>query len=244
VSSSDPSAHRDRSLSSDGECPLVLSNVTKVYERGAPIAAVTDVSLQVPQGESVAIMGPSGSGKSTLLNLIGGLDVPTSGIVRVGDVELAGLSEAQRSLLRRSRLAYVFQAYHLLATLTCEQNVAMPLHLQGTRRQDIQSRVARALADVGLSRRAQHLPDQLSGGERQRAAIARALVTRPRVLLADEPTGNLDSASGNQILALLREVTDARRTTLVMVTHNEQAARLCHRLVRLRDGRIEGAAGS
>ena len=223
-------------------CALLLSNVTKVYQRGTSVAAITDVSLHVRQGARVAITGPSGSGKSTLLNLIGGLDVPTSGSIRIGGVDLATLSESRRSLLRRSHVAYVFQAYHLLPTLTCEQNVAMPLHLQGLRRGDIHARVSRALADVGLSQRSGHLPDQLSGGERQRTAIARALVTHPRVLLADEPTGNLDSTSGEQILALLRDITEARQATLLMVTHNESAAKLCHRLVRLRDGRIEGQA--
>ena len=221
------------------ECTLLLANVTKVYLKGAPVAAITDVSLRVNQGARIAIMGPSGSGKSTLLNLIGGLDIPTAGSIRIGGVDLATLSEARRSLLRRSHVAYIFQAYHLLSTLTCRQNVAMPLHLQGLGRGDIDARVSRALADVGLSERSGHLPDQLSGGERQRAAIARALVTHPSVLLADEPTGNLDSASGEQILGLLRQISAAHQATLVMVTHNEAAARICDRVVWLRDGRIE-----
>ena len=220
---------------------LLLSGVTKVYAKGAPVAAIRGVSLRIDRGARVAIMGPSGSGKSTLLNMMGGLDVPTSGSISVGGVDLATLSEARRSLLRRTEVAYVFQAYHLLPTLTCDQNVAMPLYLQGLARAEIDARVARALADVGLRARARHLPDQLSGGERQRAAIARALVTHPAVLLADEPTGNLDSASGEQVLALLGDVTKARGATLVMVTHNESAARLCDRIVRLRDGRIDGA---
>jgi putative ABC transport system ATP-binding protein len=220
-------------------CTLLVANVTKVYLRGTPVAAITDVSLRVSQGERVAIMGPSGSGKSTLLNLIGGLDVPTAGSIRIGGVDLATMGESRRSLLRRSQVAYVFQAYHLLPTLTCEQNVGMPLYLQGVRHGDIRMRVSRVLADVGLGDRSGHLPDQLSGGERQRAAIARALVTDPSVLLADEPTGNLDSVSGEHILALLRHITEARQTTLVMVTHNDSAARICDRVVRLRDGRIE-----
>lgn len=218
---------------------LTLINVSKVYFRGAPVTAVADVSLQIGQGARVAIMGPSGSGKSTLLNLIGGLDVPTSGSIRIGGVDLATLNETRRSLLRRSHVAYVFQAYHLLSTLTCEQNVAMPLYLQRLQQDDIHARVSRALADVGLSGRAGHLPDQLSGGERQRAAIARALVTHPRVLLADEPTGNLDSAAGEQILTLLREISEARQATLMLVTHNERAARICDRVIRLRDGRVD-----
>jgi putative ABC transport system ATP-binding protein len=217
-----------------------MSNVTKVYHGGAPVVAVRDISFSVGRGSRVAIMGPSGSGKSTLLNLMGGLDVPTHGSILIGGVDLVTLTEARRSLMRRSHVAYVFQAYHLLPTLTCEQNVAMPLYLQGLARKDIQPRVWRALTDVGLSARAAHLPDQLSGGERQRAAIARALVIEPRVLLADEPTGNLDSAAGEQVLALLHAVTQARQATLVMVTHNESAARRCDRIVWLRDGRIDG----
>ena len=230
----------DGSASPDhGECALLLANVTKVYGGGRPVEAVVDVSLRVLPGERVAIMGPSGSGKSTLLNLMGGLDVPTRGSIRVGAVDLATLSETARSILRRSALAYVFQAYHLLPTLTCAQNVALPLHLQGIRGPELGARVSRTLNDVGLAGRAEHLPDQLSGGERQRTAIARALVTDPHILLADEPTGNLDSATGDQVLALLRDVTVARGATLVMVTHSDVAAAMCDRRVRLRDGRID-----
>jgi putative ABC transport system ATP-binding protein len=240
VSSRHSSIETHRNPLDASSCALRLSNVTKVYQSSAPVVAIRDISFSVGRGARVAIMGPSGSGKSTLLNLIGGLDVPTHGSILIGGVDLATLTEARRSLMRRSQVAYVFQAYHLLPTLTCEQNVAMPLYLQGLARKDIQQRVSRALTDVGLSARAAHLPDQLSGGERQRAAIARALVIEPRVLLADEPTGNLDSAAGEQVLALLHAVTKARHATLVMVTHNESAARRCDRIVRLRDGRIEG----
>jgi putative ABC transport system ATP-binding protein len=187
----------------------------------------------------MAIMGPSGSGKSTLLNLIGGLDLPTSGSVVVGGTDLGTLDETARSRLRRSEVAYVFQAFHLLPTLTCAENVAMPLHLQGRSRQDADARVARVLSDVGLAARARHLPDELSGGERQRTAIARALAAEPRVLLVDEPTGSLDTASSDRVLTTLFEVSRARGVALVMVTHDRTAAAGCERLIELRDGRVE-----
>jgi putative ABC transport system ATP-binding protein len=218
---------------------VVLSNVTKVYPGRTPVSALRGVTLSVPDGDMAAIMGPSGSGKSTLLNLIGGLDVPSSGSVVVEGTDLADLDEEGRSLFRRGRIAYVFQAYHLMPTLTCAQNTGLPLHLQGVRRSEIRSRVDRVLADVGLQARADHLPDELSGGERQRVAIARALVTNPAVLLADEPTGNLDSVTGEQILELLQRIHRDRRATLLMVTHDARAAAWCERVIRLRDGMVE-----
>ncbi len=221
---------------------ILLSNVTKVYRRRASVAALRNVSLCVEPRVRLAIKGPSGSGKSTLLNLMGGLDVPTSGSVALCGVDLGTLNEQRRSLLRRSDVAYVFQAYHLLPTLSCEENVAMPLYLQGRSSADVRARVGRALNDVGLGLRAQHLPDELSGGERQRVAIARALVTEPKVLLADEPTGNLDSDAGAQVLALLSDITREREATLVIVTHDERVTRQWDRVVVLREGQIEGAA--
>ncbi len=220
---------------------IELDHVSKHYRTGGTVAALTDVSVTVTAGEAVAVMGASGSGKSTLLNVIGGLDVPTSGRIRVEGVDLAAMSEAQRAVWRRSAVAYVFQAYHLLGTLTCRDNVGLPLFLQHRTRTDVDRLVAAALDDVGLSARASHLPDELSGGERQRVAIARALATRARVLLADEPTGNLDSTTGQQILSLLLAVTRARQATLVMVTHNADAAAACDRVIRLADGRVASA---
>ena len=221
----------------------MLSNVTKIYAGRAPVVAVRDVSLQIATGERVAIIGRSGSGKSTLLNLMGGLDVPTSGAIHLDGRALGELGDRDRTLLRRTHLSYVFQAYHLLPTLTCAQNVAIPLHLQGLARRVVDARVARALDEVGLTARAAHLPDELSGGERQRTALARALATEPRLLLADEPTGNLDGATGGHVLDLLGEVSRARGATLVLVTHDEHAARACDRIVTLRDGcLVEGAA--
>jgi len=222
----------------NGGVGVSVERVTKLYERGTSIAALRDITVTAAPGTLTAIMGPSGSGKSTLLNLIGGLDVPTSGSIRVGGKDIANMSERARSALRRTELAYVFQAYHLLPTLTCAENVALPLHLQGLRTREARERVAAALEDVGLSDRAAHLPDQLSGGERQRTAIARALVTAPRLLLADEPTGNLDTASGDQVLTVLRRVTESRGATLIMVTHSDRAAAMCETIVHLRDGQI------
>ena len=224
----------------DSPAAAELSRVSKTYPGRTPVAALRDVTLRIECGSLVAVMGASGSGKSTLLNLLGGLDTPSSGTVTVNGTNLAALSEARRSVWRRTEVAFVFQAYHLLPTLTCEQNVALPLHLQGLPRREAASRASQAIHDVGLSDRATHLPDELSGGERQRVAIARALVTHPHLLLADEPTGNLDSVSGRHVLALLVDITRARGSTLVMVTHNRDATPQCDRLLTLVDGRIDG----
>lgn len=217
-----------------------LTHVTKVYEGKAQVVALDDVSLTVRSGEIVAIMGPSGSGKSTLLNLMGGLDIPSSGSVVVAGTDLARLDEAGRSLFRRDRVSYVFQAYHLMPTLTARQNVALPLHLAGRPRREAEARADRALGAVGLDSRAHHLPDELSGGERQRVAIARALVTDAPLLLADEPTGNLDTARGREILDLLKTIHRERGTTIAMVTHDPSAAEACERVIELLDGRVQG----
>jgi putative ABC transport system ATP-binding protein len=219
---------------------LALKDVRKTYDGMAAVTALDGVTLAISRGELVAIMGPSGSGKSTLLNLMGGLDVPTAGSVVVAGRDLARESEESRSLFRRSHVSYIFQAYHLMPTLTAAQNVALPLHIAGRSRDDIGERVSRALAEVGLSARTRHLPDELSGGERQRVAIARALVTDAPLLLADEPTGNLDTARGREVLELLRSIHRQRGTTIAIVTHDPQAASFCERIVRLRDGRVEG----
>ena len=219
---------------------LILHNVVKTYAGKASVTALADISLNIAAGEMVAIMGPSGSGKSTLLNLLGGLDVPTSGQVLVAGCDLAGKNEKERSLFRRSKVSYIFQAYHLMPTLTVSQNVALPLHLAGISTREIERKVAGALQDVGLESRADHLPDELSGGERQRVAIARALVTDAPLLLADEPTGNLDTVRGVEILQLLKTINRERGTTIVIVTHDRKAASVCARLIRLRDGSVDG----
>jgi len=219
---------------------LKLHDVIKTYAGKSQVTALADISLNIAPGEMVAIMGPSGSGKSTLLNLLGGLDVPTSGKVVVAGKDLAGESEKGRSLFRRSHVSYIFQAYHLMPTLKVSQNVALPLHLAGIPAGEINQKVTRVLQEVGLEARANHLPDELSGGERQRVAIARALVTDAPLLLADEPTGNLDTARGEEILLLLKTINRERGTTIVIVTHDHHAASACDRLIKLRDGKVEG----
>ncbi|OQX19141.1 MAG: ABC transporter ATP-binding protein [Desulfobulbaceae bacterium A2] len=218
---------------------IQLLDVSRIYAGKTAVRALSGINLQVTAGEMVAIMGPSGSGKSTLLHLMGGLDVPTSGQVLVAGTDLGRMNETERSLFRRSQVSYIFQAYHLMPTLKVRQNIALPLHLAGTANRQIRERVERVLDEVGLSARGEHLPDELSGGERQRVAIARALVTEAPVLLADEPTGNLDSVRGEEILALLGTINRERGTAIVMVTHDHHAASSCSRLIRLRDGQLE-----
>jgi putative ABC transport system ATP-binding protein len=184
-------------------------------------------------------MGPSGSGKSTLLHLVGGLDAPTGGTVRVGGEDLGALDDDRLTLLRRRRIGFIFQAFNLLDMLTAGENVALPLVIDGVAAAEAERRALAALALVDLEHRREHLPGQLSGGEQQRLAVARALVTEPLLLLADEPTGNLDSASSEQVMTLLRNLVDQRRQTILLVTHNARHAAMADRLLRLRDGRIE-----
>jgi putative ABC transport system ATP-binding protein len=183
-------------------------------------------------------MGPSGSGKSTLLNLVCGLDEPTSGSVKVEGVELAGLTDDARTRLRREKIGMIFQTFNLLPTLTALENVALPLRLQGLSKKEAEDRAASMLSHVGLETRTIHRPDEMSGGERQRVAIARALIFRPPLLLGDEPTGNLDSKTGAEILVLLDDLQQEYQSTLLMVTHNAEAAAFCNRIVRLHDGQI------
>jgi putative ABC transport system ATP-binding protein len=221
------------------EVPAVeVRGLWRVFEGGTRVEALRGVDLAVRRGEFVAVMGPSGSGKSTLLHLIAGLDEPTAGAVLVGGQDLATLSDDQRTLLRRKALGFVFQAFNLLDVLTAEENVALPLVIDGAGERAAQQRAADVLRWVGLEARAGHRPAQLSGGEQQRVAIARALVTRPLVLLADEPTGNLDSAAGEQVAGLLRRAVDEQGQTVLLVTHDARHAARADRLLRLRDGRV------
>jgi putative ABC transport system ATP-binding protein len=216
---------------------LTLYNATKSYPQGArTVHALRGVSLHVAAGEFVAIMGPSGSGKSTLLHLLGALDVPTTGSVLLAGHDLTALSERKRSLLRRRHIGFVFQSFNLLPTLTAVENVALPLLLAGQR--GSRPHALAALERMGLSRRTEHFPEELSGGEMQRVAIARALVADPELVLCDEPTGNLDSANAREILQLLRNLPDGRRT-VIMVTHDLHAAAHGDRTIRLRDGRLD-----
>ncbi len=196
------------------------------------------VSLKVFPGERLALTGPSGSGKTTLLNCIGGVDRPDAGRISLASTRLDQLDSAGLARLRRERIGTVFQFFHLLPTLSVAENVELPLQLLHVATAERESRISALLARVGLTDRAQALPSQLSGGEQQRVAIARALVHRPTLVLADEPTGNLDSANGAKILQLLKEITDETGQALVLVTHSEEAAGICHRRLHLRDGLI------
>ncbi len=217
---------------------IELRGVSKVYRQGRrSVAALDGVSLHVGRGEFVAVMGRSGSGKSTLLHLMGALDVPSGGQVLFDGQDLAHLSDRQRSLLRRNRVGFVFQLFNLLPTLTAAENVALPLLLAGQGGGAADHRAAAALERVGLGRRAGHFPEELSGGEMQRVAIARALVGDPEAVLCDEPTGSLDTATGDEVLALLAGLPEAGRRSVVMVTHDPGAARRAGRVIHLEDGR-------
>jgi len=219
---------------------LEMHAVVKRYRRGGEdVVALGGVDLAVEAGELVALVGPSGSGKSTLLQIAGGLDVPDAGRVVVDGRDLAGLSVAERARARRRQIGFVFQFFHLLPTLSVAENVELPLLLD--RRRNRAARVRMLLERVGVDHRAGHLPAELSGGEMQRAAIARALAGGPELLLADEPTGNLDSATGAAVLELLAELVGEAGTTLVMVTHDEAAAARADRVLHLRDGRLTDA---
>ncbi|WAZ22304.1 ABC transporter ATP-binding protein [Streptomyces cinnabarinus] len=216
---------------------IQLHAVTRQYVTGgSPVTALDGVSLAFPRGTFTAVMGPSGSGKSTLLQCAAGLDRPTSGSVSLGGTELTTLSETRLTRLRRERIGFVFQSFNLLPSLTAEQNVALPLRLAG--RRPARARVREVLRQVGLADRCGHRPSELSGGQQQRVALARALITRPEVLFADEPTGALDSRTGREVLALLRDMVDTQARTIVMVTHDPLAASCADRVVFLVDGRV------
>ncbi|MBI2080797.1 MAG: ABC transporter ATP-binding protein [candidate division NC10 bacterium] len=219
---------------------IALADVHKVYRAGrVAVPALAGVTLTVAPGEFVAVIGPSGCGKSTLLNLVAGLDRPTGGTIRVDGVDLTRAPEEVLTRLRRERVGIVFQFYNLLPHLTARENVALPLLLNGTPLSRIAARVEEELTGVELLARADHFPHELSGGEMQRVAIARALAPRPALLLADEPTGNLDSERGAAVLALLRRLNRARAFTVLMATHSVEAAAVADRVLRLRDGRLE-----
>jgi putative ABC transport system ATP-binding protein len=221
--------------------PLVqFHEVTKVYGEGeTAVTALNHVSMTIEAGDFVAVMGPSGSGKSTCMNIVGCLDTPTFGRYLFRGVEVGTLSGQQLSLLRRHYLGFVFQGYNLLKRTTALENVELPLVYRGVRRRERQRRAWQALDEVGLLDRHHHSPAQLSGGQQQRVAIARALVTEPHLLLADEPTGNLDSARSVEIMELLRRLNNDRGITIVMVTHEEDMARFARRRIHFHDGEIE-----
>jgi len=217
---------------------IQLTRVTKRFDAQGGVTALDQVDLVIPRGQMVSIVGPSGSGKSTLLNLIGALDHPTSGDVAVDGTSLSGLTDDALTKIRRDKIGIVFQFFNLLPSLNCLENVGLPLHLRGWPHAKVAERARELLDMVQLGDRLSHLPEQLSGGQRQRVAIARALSIYPPILLADEPTGNLDSCMGEEILRLIRDLQGRLGSTVVIVTHDSKVAASCERTVTLRDGRV------
>jgi putative ABC transport system ATP-binding protein len=229
--------------------PVVLAakDLAKVYGEGSTaVHALDGASIEVRKGEIVAIMGPSGSGKSTMLHLLGALETPSAGQISLGGERYDGLDDAGLTRIRRDRIGFVFQFFNLLPSLTAEENVLLPALIAGESGDRVRSRSRELLGVVGLADRVSHLPSELSGGEQQRVSIARALLREPELILADEPTGNLDSRSSAEILALLRDLSDSQDQTVVMVTHDPGAAAIADRVVFLRDGQVAGeeAGGS
>jgi len=221
-----------------------LENIERVFKVGDErVHALRDVTLNVAAGEYLSIMGPSGSGKSTLLNILGLLDRPDRGRYHLEGRDTTRLNDRQQAEVRRHRIGFIFQFFHLVPRLTAAENVELPLILAGVNPSDRKARVAVALERLGLADRARHRPDQLSGGQRQRVAIARATIMRPALVLADEPTGNLDRASGKEVIQTI-ELLNAEGMTVVMVTHDPEIGRRTHRQVRMMDGRIEFDSGS
>ena len=216
---------------------IQLRDVSKTVKSGdQPLTILHSLTLDIPRGQFMAIVGPSGSGKSTLLGLIAGLDAPTSGAVLIDDVDITRLDEDALARLRGEKIGFVFQFFHLIPSLTAFENVLVPMEIAGSA--DARRRTQTLLEEVGLTGRAHHYPSQLSGGEQQRVALARALANAPPIVLADEPTGNLDTATGRHILELLREIHRARGTTIILVTHDAELAAIADSRLVLRDGRV------
>jgi putative ABC transport system ATP-binding protein len=219
---------------------LETRGLKKQYGEGeAAVEAVKGIDLQVEPGEFVAIMGRSGSGKSTLLAMLGGVEVPSSGQVLIENRDLATMNDDERTLMRRRRIGFIFQAFNLLPILSAEENISLPLELDGVSSSEARQRAIAALEKVGMSKRRDHVPSKMSGGEQQRVAIARALVIEPALLLADEPTGNLDSTNSQRITTLLRELVDQQKQTIVMVTHDPAVAELADRIIYVVDGLVQ-----
>ncbi len=217
---------------------IFLRGVSKQFAGKRKVTALERLDLRVTRGEMLSIMGPSGSGKSTLLNLIGGLDRPTEGEIEIDGEALSALTDDQLTRVRRDKIGFIFQFFNLLPTLSCLENISLPLHLRGWPRQKVDERARELLELVQLSTRLEYLPDELSGGERQRVAIARALSIFPPILLADEPTGNLDTQTGVDILKLMHDLHDRLGSTVLIVTHDHAVAKSCPRTISLRDGHI------
>ncbi|MFL6276264.1 MAG: ABC transporter ATP-binding protein [Blastocatellia bacterium] len=223
---------------------LLVDQVEKVYAGGrGGVAALRGVSFAAEAGEFIALMGPSGCGKSSLLHIVGGMDRVSGGRVTLADVSFASLSEEDLARLRRRRIGFVFQFFNLLPTLTVAENVALPLLLDGAPERETDNRVRDLLTRVGLADRAGHYPAELSGGEMQRCAVARAIITRPQLLLADEPTGNLDSENGHQVMQLLAELNHETGVTIILATHASESADYARRTIRMRDGLIASDTG-
>lgn len=219
---------------------ISLENVTKIYEMGeAEVKALRGSSAEISEGEFIAVMGPSGSGKSTLMNMIGALDVPSSGSVKIGGSEISQMTEDQLSLLRREKIGFIFQQFNLIPNIKVWENVALPMFFSGVPRKQRRARAVDLLERVGLGDRVDFMPTELSGGQRQRVSIARALGNDPEIILADEPTGNLDSKTGKKIMNLLQELVDEGRT-IIMVTHSEKDAEYADRVINIMDGKIGG----
>jgi putative ABC transport system ATP-binding protein len=236
-------AKKMKSISSDLNV-IEADDVWKVYQRGkTDVKALRGVSFQVKEGEIVAIMGPSGCGKTTLLNIIGGLDKPTKGNIRVNDIELSSLGESKLTKFRRENIGFVFQFYNLLPNLTALENVQLPLIAQGMSKKERLEKATEFLQAVGLIDRLYHKPGELSGGEQKRVAIARAIAVQPSIILADEPTGDLDSKTGEEIMELLRQINDLGQT-IIIVTHDDMIAKTTDRVIRLHDGEIIENSGS
>jgi len=226
-------------MSEDGYV-IEADNLTKYFEMGdIEVQALRGVSFKIKRGEVVSIMGPSGSGKSTLMNILGCLDVPTSGEYILDGESVSHLSDDQLSDIRNRKVGFVFQSFNLLPRISALQNVILPLRYAGTNK--LRERATKALTEVGLGDRMNHRPNELSGGQQQRVAIARALITEPAIIMADEPTGNLDSRSGEEIMELLLNLNKESGTTLIIVTHSPDVAAMTGRVIRLRDGLLEGA---
>ncbi|MDA0987250.1 MAG: ABC transporter ATP-binding protein [Bacteroidetes bacterium] len=216
-----------------------IKNLSKFYEMGdQTVHALDNISISIDRGEYVAIMGPSGSGKSTLMNMIGCLDSPTTGLYQFNDVNVSSMTDDELARIRNKEIGFVFQTFNLLARSNALHNVELPLIYSGMGKFDRHNRAKQSLAHVGLENRMHHKPNELSGGQRQRVAIARALVTRPSIILADEPTGNLDTKTGDEIMQLFEEL-HLEGNTIIIVTHEEYIAEHAHRIIRVRDGKVE-----
>lgn len=218
---------------------IQTKNLCKTYQLGSQeIPVLRSISLTIPKGEFVSVMGPSGSGKSTLLYILGGLEHASSGLVEINGVDMSALKDSEQSLMRRQKIGFVFQAYNLIPNLTVEENIILPLELDKRGAREITPKLEAILEVVGLKDHRKHTPKELSGGQQQRVSIARAVITDPDILFADEPIGNLDSKTGTEILKLLQAINQNKGTTIVMVTHSEESATYGNRVIRLRDGEI------